>query len=94
MVLVTYLEGKTFNPKLNCVKISNFLKTCFDGCALDRPTDVYISKLPYWEPIPADGRDTQGKQVGVWSKPDEEEEHLWWHQIGRFIKRPECISRY
>ncbi|GJJ14256.1 hypothetical protein Clacol_008520 [Clathrus columnatus] len=61
-------------------------KTCFDGCALNRPSDEYVRNLPYWEPIPESGRDSEGKQVGVWGNPGEEEEHLWWHQIGRFIK--------
>lgn len=49
----------------------------FDGCRLDRPTHVWIEQLgpEVWR----EGR--------VWSKEGEPEEHLFWHQMGRFVKK-------
>lgn len=55
-----------------------------DGCRLDCPTHLHISEMKY---VGADG-----KLVGMWDegetwgKPGEEEENLWWHQAGRFVK--------
>ena len=46
-----------------------------DGCRIDRPTHVWIEKMDVW----AEGR--------VWGKADEPEEHLFWHRVGRFVKK-------
>nr|VWO96117.1 Cytochrome P450 monooxygenase CYP52X1 [Ganoderma boninense] len=46
-----------------------------DGCRLDRPTHVWVEKMDAW----AEG--------SVWGKPDEPEEHLTWHRVGRFVKK-------
>ncbi|PIL34040.1 hypothetical protein GSI_03749 [Ganoderma sinense ZZ0214-1] len=46
-----------------------------DGCRLDRPTHVWVEKMDAW----AEG--------SVWGKPDEPEEHLFWHRVGRFVKK-------
>ena len=48
-----------------------------DGCRLDRPTHVWVERMDTW----AEGR--------VWGKPDEPEEHLFWHRVGRFVKKAE-----
>ncbi|PCH34640.1 hypothetical protein WOLCODRAFT_106332 [Wolfiporia cocos MD-104 SS10] len=45
-----------------------------DGCRLDRPTHVYVRKMGAW----STGR--------VWGKEGEEEENLFWHQVGIFTK--------
>ncbi|KAF9065301.1 S-adenosyl-L-methionine-dependent methyltransferase [Rhodocollybia butyracea] len=48
-----------------------------DGCRLDCPTHLHISEMKY---VDADGTLVEGKE------PGEEEENLWWHQAGRFVK--------
>ncbi|KAI0808181.1 hypothetical protein C8Q74DRAFT_1189721 [Fomes fomentarius] len=50
-------------------------KHALDGCRLDRPTHVWVGKMDAW------------KEGSVWGKPDEPEEHLFWHRVGRFIKK-------
>ncbi|RDX50754.1 S-adenosyl-L-methionine-dependent methyltransferase, partial [Lentinus brumalis] len=50
-------------------------KHAFDGCRLDRPTHVWVAKMDAW------------KEASVWSKDGEEEEHLFWHRVGRFVKK-------
>ncbi|KAI0367926.1 hypothetical protein BV20DRAFT_970034 [Pilatotrama ljubarskyi] len=49
----------------------------FDGCRLDRPTHIWVEKMDIW---------TESK---VWGKEGEEEEHLFWHRVGRFVKKAE-----
>ena len=46
----------------------------FDGCCLDRPTHVWIEKMEGWA------------EKETWGKQDEDEETVWWHQLGRFVK--------
>ncbi|PIL34024.1 hypothetical protein GSI_03732 [Ganoderma sinense ZZ0214-1] len=48
-----------------------------DGCRMDRPTHIWVEKMDAW----AEG--------SVWGEPDEPEEHLFWHQVGRFVKKTE-----
>ena len=50
-------------------------KVAFDGCRLDRPTDIWVQKMDVW------------KEASVWGKEGEEEEHLFWHRVGRFVKK-------
>ncbi|KAL1942231.1 hypothetical protein VTO73DRAFT_6295 [Trametes versicolor] len=50
-------------------------KRAFDGCCLDRPTHVWVEKMDAW------------KEGSVWGKEGEEEEHLFWHRVGRFVKK-------
>ncbi|KAI0699517.1 S-adenosyl-L-methionine-dependent methyltransferase, partial [Cerioporus squamosus] len=50
-------------------------KHAFDGCRLDRPTHVWVAKMDAW------------KEASVWGKDGEEEEHLFWHRVGRFVKK-------
>ena len=58
---------------------------CFDGCVLDQPTDRYVRDLAdVWEPFP--GEDAAGR-MGIWGKEGEDDENLWWHQVGRLVKR-------
>lgn len=45
-----------------------------DGCCLDRPTHVWMKQMDCWS------------TEELWGLPDESEEHLWWHRIGKFIK--------
>ncbi|KAI0660195.1 S-adenosyl-L-methionine-dependent methyltransferase [Cubamyces menziesii] len=47
----------------------------FDGCRLDRPTHKWVQNLDAWE------------EGSVWTPEDENEEQLFWHQAGRFIKK-------
>ncbi|KAF8512732.1 hypothetical protein BU17DRAFT_77349 [Hysterangium stoloniferum] len=61
--------------------------TVFDGCRLNRPTDVYIQRLPYWQPFPE--VDAKGGRTGIWEEESDNiaDEALFFHQVGRFIKR-------
>ncbi|KAI0822164.1 hypothetical protein BC628DRAFT_1391251 [Trametes gibbosa] len=49
----------------------------FDGCCLDRPTHLWIERMGLWA------------EARVWGKEGEEEEHLFWHQVGRFVRKAE-----
>ncbi|EMD35907.1 hypothetical protein CERSUDRAFT_115820 [Gelatoporia subvermispora B] len=51
----------------------------FDGCRLDRPTYVWVRKATNWE------------VDKVWTQEGEPEEHLFWHQIGKFVKATQVI---
>ncbi|KAE9385260.1 hypothetical protein BT96DRAFT_868482 [Gymnopus androsaceus JB14] len=57
----------------------------FDGCRLDRPTHIWIDKIQTV--------DSHGDQISVWSeqqvwgKEGEPDEHLFWHRVGRYVKR-------
>lgn len=54
---------------------------------LDRPTDDYIRKLEHlWEASPV-AHDGESDIRGIWGQEGEDEEHLWWHQTGRLVKR-------
>lgn len=46
----------------------------FDGCRLDRPTHLWIERMDDW------------KIKELKGKAGEPEEHLFWHQIGKFVK--------
>jgi len=61
-------------------------QTFFDGCALHRPTDIYIKNLTCWEPLPEVL--SEGQQLGAWEK-EGEEDSLLCHSVGRFIKKHE-----
>ncbi|KAF8797826.1 hypothetical protein BYT27DRAFT_7204029 [Phlegmacium glaucopus] len=50
-----------------------FWACVFDGCRMDRPSNVWIREIDW-------------KEWKVWSKPGEEEENLFGHSIGKFIK--------
>jgi len=61
--------------------------TFFDGCKLNRPTDVYIQRLPYWQPFPE--VDANGGRTGIWEEESDTtaDETLFFHKVGRFVKR-------
>ncbi|EGN97407.1 hypothetical protein SERLA73DRAFT_184103 [Serpula lacrymans var. lacrymans S7.3] len=47
----------------------------FDGCRLNRPTDIWIERAGGWA------------EKKVWSKPvEDDEETLFWHRAGRLVK--------
>ncbi|KAG8903421.1 hypothetical protein FRB99_003316 [Tulasnella sp. 403] len=48
---------------------------CFGGCRLDRPTHMWIEEEGIW--------DVASK---TWGKDGDDEENLFWHQIGKFTK--------
>ena len=50
-------------------------KWAFDGCCLDRPAHHWVANLDVWA------------ESSVWGKPDEPEENLFWHRVGRFVKK-------
>lgn len=52
-------------------------KLYFDGCRLDVPADRWIAGLGVWD-------EDESK---IWGKEGETEENLWWHRVGRFVKR-------
>lgn len=51
-----------------------FWKVFFDGCRLDRPTHLWVERMDGW----ADKE--------VWGKEGEDEENVWWHRLGKFVK--------
>ncbi|KAF7789147.1 hypothetical protein EIP86_000084 [Pleurotus ostreatoroseus] len=50
-------------------------RVAFDGCCLDRPIHLWIQDMNTWE----------SKELSA--KEGEDEENLWWHQVGRFVKK-------
>jgi hypothetical protein len=47
-----------------------------DGCSLDRPSHIWIREMKgIWT-----------EESKTWGKEGEPEEHLFWHQVGRYIK--------
>ncbi|KAF5320065.1 hypothetical protein D9611_010349 [Ephemerocybe angulata] len=57
----------------------------FDGCRLDRPTDIYCADLKVEEDN-GGGLRSPWREQELWNKVDEPEEHLFWHQVGKFVK--------
>jgi len=53
----------------------------FDGCKLDRPTHLWLQQQST-----DDGRSVWG-ETELWGKEGEDEEDLFWHQVGKFVKR-------
>lgn len=49
-------------------------KWAFDGCCLDRPTDIWLEELDMWQ------------SKDLWGLDGEDEEHLWWHRGGKLVK--------
>lgn len=49
-------------------------KVFFDGCRLDRPTHLWVERMEGWA------------EKEVWGKEGEDEENVWWHRLGKFIK--------
>ena len=49
-------------------------RKAFDGCCLDRPTDIWLENLGIWQ------------SKDIWDQAGESEEHLWWHRSGKLIK--------
>ena len=57
----------------------------FDGCRLDRPSDIMVSDVKVAN---AEGKEESAwREVNTWGKEGEDEENLWFHSAGRFIKR-------
>ncbi|KAF9524915.1 hypothetical protein CPB83DRAFT_860456 [Crepidotus variabilis] len=57
----------------------------FDGCRLDRPTDAYLKMV---EIQCADGtKESAWKEWKSWLKEGEDEECLFWHAVGRYVKK-------
>lgn len=58
----------------------------FDGCRLDTPAHSLVDGLTLPE-------DTTGVETSAWSerklweKEGESEENIFWHQVGKFVKR-------
>jgi hypothetical protein len=49
-------------------------KIAFDGCRLDRPTHLWIERMGLW---------STGES---WGKEGEDEENLFWHRAGKYVK--------
>ncbi len=57
----------------------------FDGCRLDRPTHVWIDEM---RTAIADGTNISvWSDKQLWGKEGEPEEHLFWHRVGKYVKR-------
>ncbi|KAJ6591713.1 hypothetical protein DFH09DRAFT_975003 [Mycena vulgaris] len=55
-------------------------RIAFDGCCLDRPTHLWVQQMEDLEGV------NMWSESACWGKEGEPEEHLFWHQIGKFIK--------
>lgn len=57
----------------------------FDGCRLDRPTDLYMKTV---EIDCEDGtKESAWKEWKSWNKEGDDEENLFWHNVGRYVKK-------
>ena len=62
----------------------------FDGCRMDRPSDIWIRDLKIGGGD--EGSDTTTTTTTTWKEwkiydfPDEDEEHLFCHRSGKFVK--------
>ncbi|KIM43895.1 hypothetical protein M413DRAFT_442966 [Hebeloma cylindrosporum] len=52
----------------------------FDGCRMDRPSDVWVEELTL------DGKASAWRESKTWLKDDDHEENLFFHSVGRFVK--------
>ncbi|KAF8968519.1 S-adenosyl-L-methionine-dependent methyltransferase [Flammula alnicola] len=57
----------------------------FDGCRMDRPSDVWVTELK----VESEGGEKQSawRESRTWLKEGEEEENLFFHSVGRFVKQ-------
>ncbi|KAG6887095.1 hypothetical protein C0992_000775 [Termitomyces sp. T32_za158] len=57
----------------------------FDGCRMDRPSHLFAEQLMA---IARNGdRVSMWSHQDLWGKDGEPEENLFWHRVGRFVKR-------
>ncbi|KAJ2917316.1 hypothetical protein MD484_g3116, partial [Candolleomyces efflorescens] len=57
----------------------------FDGCRMDCPAHLFVDRVQVAE---GDGTTASPwREAQMWGKPGEPEEHLFWHQVGRFVKK-------
>ena len=54
----------------------------FDGCRMDRPSDIWIRDLK----IGGSGDDDVWSEWDIYDYPDEDEENLFLHRLGKFVK--------
>jgi len=59
----------------------------FDGCRMDRETDVLLKCLEVEAPNGSGTRESAWKEWNTWDTAGESEESLFWHSAGRFIKK-------
>jgi hypothetical protein len=55
----------------------------FDGCRMDRPSDIWIRDLKIGG---GDEGNDVWKEWKVWGRPEENEESLFGHSVGKFVK--------
>ncbi|KAJ6558123.1 S-adenosyl-L-methionine-dependent methyltransferase [Mycena capillaripes] len=56
-------------------------RNVFDGCCLDRPTHLWIKEL-----VDENGQSLWAEGE-IWNPSEWEEEHLFWRQLARFVKK-------
>ncbi|KAJ7504527.1 hypothetical protein B0H11DRAFT_1710183 [Mycena galericulata] len=61
-------------------------RIAFDGCCLDRRA-IFLPTYVWIEELEDTGGGSMWSEREVWGKDGEPEEHLFWHKIGRFVKR-------
>lgn len=60
-------------------------KLVLDGCRMDRPSHIWVEQMTV---AGGDGaRISMWNEGERWGQPGEPDESLFWHQIGRFVKR-------
>ncbi|KAJ7188819.1 S-adenosyl-L-methionine-dependent methyltransferase [Mycena filopes] len=54
----------------------------FDGCCLDRPTDVWAAEL-----VDATSGVSAWREFKIWDPADKDDEDMFWLRLGRFVKK-------
>jgi len=57
----------------------------FDGCRLDRPIHSWVDGMAIAEDNGVEA--SAWSERRLWGKEGESDENLWWHQVGKFVKR-------
>ena len=60
----------------------------FDGCRMDRPSDIWIRDLKIGGNSGADGDEGSDAWMEwkIYDYPDSDEENLFCHKLGKFVK--------
>lgn len=59
----------------------------FSGCRMDRATDTILKSLEVECGDEANTKESIWREWTSWENPDDNEESLFWHSAGRFIKK-------
>jgi hypothetical protein len=57
----------------------------FDGCRMDKPSDIWIRDLKIGDGVSGEGSDTW-MEWKIYDYPDEDEENMFCRRLGKFVK--------